>query len=443
MEKILLDTNLFIYLEDYEITNEKVLKLTKELYDSDWYKIVIHPISKKEIEKIRDESKRNIFKSKIEVYKQIIDPPIPDEEFHKLVGCNNENDRVDNFLLFAVYRNCVSYLITNDKKLKSKSEKVGLNNRVFTIEEALKKFKPEPVKEISKPIFINKKHLYSLDINDSFFDSLKADYKGFEKWFANKQKQSAEAYVSEKNGKIMSFLMLKYEDEKEDYTDFSKPFKPARRLKISTFKVDDIGKKIGETFIKLIIKEAIQLKVDEVYVTVFDKHTQLIDLLNEYGFHYFCKKKTVKSDDTIELENVLVKRIKNPDEYYPFLNIEKRKVFLIPIKEKYHELLFQDSEKNHQISMDDLNGNTTAANSIRKAFLSRANNKDILSGDILLFYASKNKRAITSLGVVDAVFSGFGDFEEMFSLVRRRTAYNKEELHTIKKNSKEFIKKKS
>ena len=431
MEKILLDTNLFIYLEDYSVTNENVLQLTKELYDSDEYKIVIHPKIKEEIEKIKDIEKKEIFKSKIEVYKTIIDPPIPDEKFHALVGCKNEHDRIDNILLFAVYKNCVSFLITNDKDLKTKSKTIGLNDRVLSIEEALKKFKQEPIKDISKPVFINKKFLYLLDINDTFFDSLKEDYAGFEKWFADKQKEHAKAYVSENNGRITSFLMLKFEDEQENYNSFLKPFTPAKRLKVSTFKVADTGKRIGETFIKIIVKEAINLKVDEVYVTVFDKQVHLIDMLNEYGFHYFCKKKTPKPDGTIELENVYIKKIKNPDEYYPFLNLKGRKAFILPIREKYHELLFQDSEKVHQISLDDLAGNSTSANSIRKAFLSRANNRNILPGDILLFYSTKDKKAITSLGVVDAVFNNFKDIEDLSNLIRRRTAYSRNELEKL------------
>ena len=41
MEKILLDTNMFIYLEDYVVTEDKVATLTKRLFDSDQYKIVI------------------------------------------------------------------------------------------------------------------------------------------------------------------------------------------------------------------------------------------------------------------------------------------------------------------------------------------------------------------------------------------------------------------
>lgn len=50
MIKILLDTNIFIYLEDNKVTEEKILLLTKRLFDSNEYKIVIHPKTKLEIE---------------------------------------------------------------------------------------------------------------------------------------------------------------------------------------------------------------------------------------------------------------------------------------------------------------------------------------------------------------------------------------------------------
>ena len=64
MIKILLDTNIFIYLEDNAVTDDKVLELTKRLFDSNDYKIVIHPKTKQEIEKIKDIKKKEIFKSK-------------------------------------------------------------------------------------------------------------------------------------------------------------------------------------------------------------------------------------------------------------------------------------------------------------------------------------------------------------------------------------------
>lgn len=75
-----------------------------------------------------------------------------------------------------------------------------------------------------------------MDINDAFFDSLKLDYAGFEEWFKNKQSKEARAYVTELDGKLTSFLMLKVENEDENYKDFLNPFKPARRLKNINFK---------------------------------------------------------------------------------------------------------------------------------------------------------------------------------------------------------------
>ena len=183
MIKILLDTNMFIYLEDNKITEDKVLKLTKRLFDSNDYKIVIHPDTKKEIEKFKNEEQKNIFKSKIAVYREIQNPPRASEAFNQKVGCKNSHDVIDNNLLFAVQRNCASYLITNDLELKKKSKIIDLEDKVLTIDEALSVFKyvEEPV--IKKPPFIVKEFLYNIDLDDPFFDSLKKDYKTFEKWF--------------------------------------------------------------------------------------------------------------------------------------------------------------------------------------------------------------------------------------------------------------------
>lgn len=291
MEKILLDTNMFIYLEDYAVTEDKVATLTKRLFDSDQYKIVIHPKTKEEILKISDSEKRAIFSSKISVYREIKSAPKVTKEFNDAVGCNNSHDAIDNELLFSIYRNCAQYLITNDKDLIKKSQKIGLSNRVLSIDQALEKFQEKVSEDIRKPVFINYKYLHELDINDAFFDSLKLDYAGFEEWFKKKQSKEAQAYVTEFDGKLTSFLMLKVENEDEDYKDFLKPFKPARRLKISTLKVTDTGKRIGETFIKIIVEKAIKENVEEIYVTVFDKQEFLIDMLKTMALKSIPRKK--------------------------------------------------------------------------------------------------------------------------------------------------------
>ena len=439
MERILLDTNMFIYIEEYDVIEDKIATLTKRLFDSEQYKIVIHPKTKEEVMKIKDERKRCIFCSKLSVYKEIESPPKVSEEFNQLVGCKNSHDLIDNELLFAISRNCAQYLITNDKDLVKKSSKVGLRDRVLSVEEALEKFKEHISETIKKPVFVKPKYLHELDINDHFFDSLKSDYATFEDWFIKKQKESSQAYVTESNGQITSFLMLKIEDENEKFEDYLEKLKPARRLKISTLKVQDEGKRIGETFIKIIVETAIKEKVEEIYVTVFDKQEHLIDMLEGYGFKRVTKKRTKKLNGTIELENVLVKSMVNKEPYYPFFKIGGNKMFLVPIQEKYHNLLFEESEKHFQLSMNDYEGKNTASNSIKKAYISDSNITKIHKGDILLFYSTGIKKAITSLGVVDGVFNKFDNFEEMYNLIRKRTAYDENELRKNYKETKLVI----
>lgn len=430
-EKILLDTNMMIYLLDNHILDEKISKLTKILYDSDKYIIAIHPNTIVEARKIKDQNKKNIFISKLEVYKIIENPPRATEDFNKQVGFKNKNDLIDNEMLYAVERNCVSYFITNDKELLKKAEILKLNDRVLSIDDAINKFKEEEKVIVETPVFIKKEFLYNMDLNDDFFTTLRFDYKGFDNWFIKKQRKEEMAYVTmTKENKVTSFLMLKEEDENEDYSAFEKPFSPAKRIKVSTFKVSDTGKKIGECFIKIMVNEAIQKNVDEIYVTTFEKQESLIYLLKQYGFKLFTHKNTTKSDDTIEREAIYVKNIKDKSQY-PFVQLKDQGIFVFPVIPKYHKLLFEDAEESYQISIDDTQGKNTSANAIKKAFISNAKIKKIKPGDIVLFYASHNRKAITVLGIVETTWNDFESQEEIFNIVRKRTAYDEEELKLV------------
>lgn len=396
LEKILLDTNMLIYLEDNHIVDKNVAKLTRILYDSPNYKIVIHPNSILEGNKIKDVEKRKIFISKISIYKQIENPPRPTEEFQRLVGYKNENDRIDNELLFAVKQNCVTYFITNDIKLKKKSEKIGLNDRVFNIEEAIEKFKKEEQNGILIPVFVKEEELYRVELDNPFFNTLKEDYYEFDKWFERKQKEEKKAYVVRNtNNEVTAFLMLKIE-ENEEYEDFEKELSKGKKLKISTFKVEDTGKRIGETFIKIMTERAIKENVDEIYVTIFPKYNFLIELFKEYGFCYYTTKRTTNGKGEILTEDVFVKNMKDK-KGYPFVDIQGKKAFLVPIQPNYHRLLFPEAEENLQYTISDYAGINTASNAIRKAYISNSNIKKINKGDILLFYASHSNKAITCI----------------------------------------------
>lgn len=427
-EKILLDTNMLIYLLDNQVLDDKIAKITKALYDSDNYSIVIHPKTLIETDKIKDEKKKSIFKSKLNVYNIIDNPPKITKEFNNLAGVKNENDKIDNEMLYAVYRNCVTFLITNDKELVKKGKNLNLNDRVLSIDDALEKFKEDEKVVIQTPVFIKQEYLYNLNLEDEFFTSLRMDYKGFDGWFEKKQRNNAQAYVTQdQQNKVTSFLMLKEENKDEDYSSFDTPFKPARRLKVATFKVADTGKKIGECFIKIMIKEAIEKNIDEIYVTTFERQKSLIYLLEQYGFKLATYKNTTKSDDTVEREAIFVKNIKDKSGY-PFVQLNNQNIFIIPVQPKYHKLLFEEAERELQISIDATQGMNTSANAIKKAFISNAKIKKIKPNDILLFYASHDKKAITTLGIVETTWNNFETREEIFNIVRKRTAYNEIEL---------------
>ncbi len=428
MLKILLDTNLLIYREDHSIIDDKVLELTKILYDSNKYKIVIHPMTIEDIRHIKDSNERDIFFSKIKIYETIERPPKATDDFNNLVGCSRlPNDLIDNNLLYAVYKDCVSYLITNDNKLKNKSQKISISDRVLGIEDAINLFKSLEEKEIRTPSFIKHEYLYNVELEDSFFDSLKADYKGFENWYKRKSREGNKAYITRyPNNKIGSFLMLKVENENEDYSKFKEPFKRGIRLKVTTFKVANTGNKIGENYIKIIVNEALKNKVDEIYVTVFEKQEALIKLFSEYGFIQKTTQMTEKADGHLKKELVLVKNMH--DNTYPNFDWSNRNTFIVPIQQQYHEILFPKSETSTQLSFGDLQGVNTYSNTIKKAYICKAQTQQIKPGDILLFYASESKRSITTIGIVDNVFSKFTTPEDLYAMAIKRTVYSLEEI---------------
>lgn len=439
MIKILLDTNLLIYRENHSVINDKVSELAKILYDSNDYKIVVHPMTLDDLSHIKDLSERDILYSKVKIYSTIINPPKAPNDFNVLVGCSKlPNDLIDNNLLYAVYRNCVSYLITNDDKLKKKSKKIKIDDRVLKIEEAIKLFKPCKEAEIRTPVFIKQEFLYNIDLNDSFFDSLKKDYNGFDTWYEKKSRDGEMAYVTRyENGDIGSFLMLKIENENEDYSKFKNPFGRAIRLKVSTFKVANTGNKIGESYIKIIINEAIKNKVDEIYVTIFEKQEALIHLFSEYGFIRKTSKMTQKLDLSFEEELVFVKNMH--DNTYPNFEWDNSEVFMVPIRQEYHEMLFPESEFVNQLTFGDMNGTNTYSNTIKKAYICNSNTKCIQPGDILVFYASEFKRSITTIGIVDSVFNNFSSPEELFNMAIKRTVYSLDAIKKLYKPTSKLI----
>lgn len=141
-----------------------------------------------------------------------------------------------------------------------------------------------------------------INLDDPFFDSLKADYPGtanstgFITWFRKKASSGKTALVFEDELGIGAFINLKPDEAEEIQLADGRVLPKVVRLKITTIKIDERYRhqRIGEGAIGLTLWQWRDLGTNEIYVTVFDKHHSLIFLLEKYGFN--CVGKNINGE---------------------------------------------------------------------------------------------------------------------------------------------------
>jgi len=442
--RVLFDTNIFIYREDNNIVEEdlqELLRLLNELGCS----LVIHPLSIEEINKDKDQERKKVILSKLKSYPLIKDPPNPqgdmffESNLGKIEENNNPHDIIDINLLYSVYKNAVSIMITEDNELHHQAHKVNLSDRVLNIVDAINSLNVlnhKKLPAVRSPPAIKEEYLYNLDIKDPFFDSLREDYKNFNEWFGKKAQAQKKAFVFVNEDKRLgAFLLLKEEDEPID----AKPLIPRkRRLKISTFKVINTGSRIGELFLKISISHAISMKVCEMYLTHYVKFNDpLIQLILPFGFKEIAKKEDGESVFMKELcpEKDVHNIQKIRTDFYPcFYDGNKVNKFLIPIKPKYHEKLFNDYPSTRQTILTEHSGGfIIEGNTILKAYICNSKTHQIKVNDIVLFYRTTDKKIITAIGTVDQIYYDLNSSQEILNYISKRTVYTKSEIENFKK----------
>ena len=132
--RILLDTNVVIHRENKRVSNYSIGHLFRWI-DKLKYDKVIHPYTISEIQKYRDPETQETISVKLESYDVIKTVRQPDTIFLSKIGQpeKNENDHIDNCLLYEVYLGRVDILITEDRRLRNKADHLGLSNCVFSI----------------------------------------------------------------------------------------------------------------------------------------------------------------------------------------------------------------------------------------------------------------------------------------------------------------------
>jgi hypothetical protein len=398
------------------------------------------------LEKHVDPNTVNTIKVKLQSY-NILKTTAPLHENVKNVSNridNNQNDINDTILLNEVYNSRVDCLITEDKKIHRKAKELSIGYKVYRISEFIEKALGDNPEFVDyKTLSVKKEFFGNINVNDTFFDSFREDYQGFDKWFNKKSEEIS--YICNFEGNITAFLYLKKEGHEENYADIEPPLPQKKRLKIGTFKVVANGFKIGERFLKIIFDNAYKLAVEEIYVTIFDnteEQRRLIELLEYWGFKNWGQKKTPTGNEKV-LVRPFVRNAKkeNPRETFPFLSKEG-KVFLVPIYPDYHTELFPDSILQTESAMDFVE-NLPHRNAIKKVYVSHSRERNLESGDIIVFYRTGGyyKSVVTTIGIVENKVNP-RSIEELESICRKRTVLTNEELKAFWNrypNNKPFV----
>ena len=271
-----------------------------------------------------------------------------------------------------------------------------------------------------------------MDLNDHFFDSLKADYREFPAWFAKKANDHAYVFRSD-SGQIDGFLYVKVEDG--PLLDVNPPLPPARRLKVGTLKINPHGTKLGERFIKKVIDHALIEDVSQAYVTVFEKHAALVSLLERYGFVRSATKTTPNGTELVLVKR-MHSRVGGPLARYPTVKLGDNAAYLLSLYPAWHTRLLPDSilkSEDASIVTD-----ISHTNSIHKVYLAGMRGMDpIAPGDILLIYRTSDgagpahyRSVITSVCVVEEHrhISSFPSKDEFIKYCEPYSVFERSEL---------------
>lgn len=434
--RALLDTNIIIHRENTMVTSKTIGQLFYWL-DKLHYEKLIHPLSMNELRKLRNPQMQALYDAKLSAYTQMQTVAHQTSEFINRLNDSpkNSNDIIDNQLLFEVYCGRADILITEDRRLRNKACRVGLDFKVFSIDGFISKCTTDNPELLDyNALSVKKVRFGEIEASNHFFDSFRADYDGFDYWFARKCDEEAYICRNEKN-EILGFLYLKTEEETENYSDIS-PILPAkRRLKIGTFKVESTGFRLGERFIKIIFDNAIERGLDEIYVTLFLNRPELralFDLLIKWGFFEYGTKMSHGKSELVLLKKLGVyDSSKTVIENYPNINMDTNK-YILPIQPQYHTSLFPDSALYRERGVDII-GDLAHRYAIQKAYITWAE-CSAKQGDIILFYRigdtipKKYSSVLTTVGIVDRIVNDFETEDDFLSYCNNRTVFSKESL---------------
>lgn len=436
--RFLLDTNILIPLEDSQIPLRASLANFVRLSHEHGHQLIYHPASEDDIKRDTNAERRRLTLDRLRQYirlTQRLACPWNDE-------ITNENDAVDNEILYALESDAAHALVTEDRRIHDKARSHGFASRVYTIQTAedwLRRLHEQVSVRLPN---VEETSLYALTrfLGSEIFDSLRDGYPRFDEWFRESARSDTKAWISWEAPDKLGALCIFKQQTNETITQERLVLRgPA--LKLSTFKVGDAvrGKKIGELFLKAAFRYATANRLEHIFIHGDeDRHHFLFELLEDFGFSRVGSHPGSDGRDAVYLKNHPADPPADDDlnafeylrRYFPhFRSGESERKFIVPIRPEYHRVLFPDYESSSmQLAL--FQPVNTAGNAIKLAYLCHAQTRAIKPGDLVLFYRSGDERAITSLAVVED-YQAMGGAAEIARLVSRRTVYSMRDIEQM------------
>jgi rRNA-processing protein FCF1 len=439
--RILLDTNILIPLEDSSIDLDYAIAELNRLASSK-HQLLVHHGTAIDLRRDKNEDRKSKILARLNKYSQLESAPVflEGEEEGLFGSPKRGNDRIDNLILLAVYKNCVHWLITQDEGIHKKAKRIGAQERVLTVDQAITVLEKEASPTLKLYPAVKDVPCHSLNLTDPFFNSLRDAYDGFDDWFVEKcSKTGRKAWLCTNDNEIHAICI--YNIEHNPIVTIENKGLPGEALKLCTFKVMKRGYKIGELLLKQAFSYAVKNSIDWIYVTVEPhKHGMLEELFFDFGFELYGRD--CKGRDNVFVKNfpkIFPHNDLGPLEYaikfFPKIKISNNSVYLVPIKPLYHDILFPEISRQNDLFRDDI---SSAGNTIKKAYLCNSNSKSIKAGDVLFFYRTEDEKSITSYGIVDQFYIE-NDPDKIFQWVSKRTVYSFSEIQNMKGKQTKII----
>jgi L-amino acid N-acyltransferase YncA len=442
--RLLIDTNVCIAVEPYAGTLEPQLTAASELLrlvNQQGHRILVHPATRDDLLEGQDAARRTQRLAELKKFEMLDEVPVPAALTARAgVSEPGSNDHRDLRLLAALNAHAVTYLVSEDARLHRRAQRAGLEG-VLGIDETVHLLRGFIPSVVPPPPRVEPIAAYALDTEQRIFDSLRADYDGFDKWLDKIRADSENRdclIVRDPDGQYAALALIKRQEP-----DCAYPIRQPVR-KIATFKVAERHgrNKYGELLLKAIFSSALPQDVATLYVTVLPKHQPLIDFFHDFGFKQIASQ--------TELNELILTKPRRLDasadrlsplqhhvRYGPPALDTSGRLWIVPIRPVWHQQLFPDAPNDDastgQLVLPGLDRRTQThpwGNALRKAYLCNSNVGGIAPGDTVLFYRSLSSQAVLAVGVVEDTLRS-ADPNEILSFVGRRTVYTPVEVASL------------